>query len=116
MTRCCWDMRHLAQIRRGTALRIPSRYALKHSHEIFGQSTVVDPKYKIIQRDAGWQSLARRTPKPLRRKVSDTWKCLRQCTKTDMTSEAEASEEQQQRRISAKRRFEDLRNRMLNGR
>ncbi|KAL1236163.1 Solute carrier family 12 member [Trichinella spiralis] len=29
-------------------------------------------------------SLARRTPKPLH-----TWKCLRQCTKTDMTSEAE---------------------------
>ncbi|KRY17954.1 hypothetical protein T12_8094 [Trichinella patagoniensis] len=94
MTRCCWDMRHLAQVRRGTGLDMPSRYALKHSHEIFGQSTVVDPSCAITCHFSSirsnkseklsifgnrtfeyWnvklrKSLARRTPKPLRRKVS----------------------------------------------
>ncbi|KRX19461.1 hypothetical protein T07_1589 [Trichinella nelsoni] len=70
MTRCCWDMRHLAQVRRGTALDIPSRYTVKHSHEIFGQSTVVDPRTCEYSNVKLRKSLARRTPKPLHRKVS----------------------------------------------
>ncbi|KRY55985.1 Solute carrier family 12 member 6 [Trichinella britovi] len=77
------------EVRRGTGLDMPSRYAVKHSHEIFGQSTVVDPSCAITSH---FSSIRSNKSEKLSIVVA-----LRNFLDLHLC------EEEQQRRISAKR-------------